>query len=71
MDRSVDQWNGRTAGRPRGTANGRLERAGLRCLTFFINERVCAYGAETARVVALMSVPSPVAPVSGGLGFLG
>lgn len=41
MDGSADQWDGREADRPRGTANGRLQRAGLRCLTFFINERVC------------------------------
>lgn len=66
MDRSADQWDGRTAGRPRGTANGRLQRAGLRGPTF-INERVCVYGAETARVVTLMSVPHPGSSSIGGV----
>lgn len=69
MDGSADQWDGREADRPRGTANGRLQRAGLRCLTFFINERVCVcvYGAEAARVVTLMSVPQPSSSSIGGV----
>lgn len=70
MDRSADQWDGRTGGRPRGTANGRLQEAGLRGPTF-INERVCVYGAETARVVTLMSVPHPGSSSIGGVGLVG
>lgn len=47
MDGSADQWDGRTAGRPRGTANGRLWEAGLGGLSF-INERVCVRGWDRA-----------------------
>lgn len=47
MDGSMHQWDGRTAGRPRGTANGRLWEAGLGGLSF-INERVCVRGWDRA-----------------------
>lgn len=72
MDMSTDQWRGRTAGRPRGTANGSLRGAGLSGLSFllmsvcvyllFINERVCVRGAET-----LMGVPQPWSSSIGGV----
>lgn len=71
MDRSADQWDGGTAGRARRTANGRLRGAGLGGQSFLLMS-VCAYGAETARVVTpINACPPPTSSTIGGFGLPG